>query len=153
MLQCSYMEKINFEIVINKDVQTVWHKMLDIESYKEWTKTFEPTSFYEGSFTEGSDIKFMSSNRSGMVGFIKEARLYEFISIEFTGFLKDGEKDLDIPGAKEVIGTHENYSFEKISEEETKVFVEMDMHPEYKAMMSAAWPKALLKLKEICETI
>lgn len=146
------MEKVNFEIIINSPVENVWHKMLDLENYKLWTTVFEPTSTYEGSFTEGANINFISTEKnSGMSGFIKELREYEFVSIEYKGYLKDGELDLESPGAKEIVGSHENYSFEKLGENETKVYVEMDMTPEFKEMMSEMWPKALLKLKEICE--
>jgi hypothetical protein len=47
-------------------------------------------------------------------------------------------------------GAHENYTF-KESDGSTEVLVDMDSNGEYKALFEEAWPKALLKLKELSE--
>jgi hypothetical protein len=143
--------QLNFSIIIDASPQTVWYKMLDLKTYTIWTAEFEPTSWYEGSWDQGSEIKFMSKDWSGMVGFIKENRLYEYVSIEYTGVLKDGKIDPESPSHTIVQGSHENYTFEKISENQTKLLVFQETNDDWSEYLNLAWPKALIKLKHICE--
>jgi uncharacterized protein YndB with AHSA1/START domain len=145
------LTQLNFTITINASVETVWHKMLNLETYKIWTAQFEPSSYYEGGWEQGDVIKFMSRDNSGMVGFIKENRPLEYISIEYTGELKDGNIDLESPATEVIKGSHENYTFNKISETQTQLIVQADTSQEWSEYLNAAWPKALNKLKEICE--
>ena len=59
--------------------------MLQPESYSKWTKDFDESSRYEGSWEKGSKIKFVGTNakgeQEGMVGEIlenKKQNLYPF---------------------------------------------------------------------------
>ncbi len=132
-------------------METVWHTMLGPETYKIWIAEFDTTSYYEGSWQQGEIIKFMSQDKSGIVGFIKENRPFEFISIEYTGELKKGNIDLESPNNDSIKGSHENYTFNKLSEAQTQLIVQANSSLQWSDFMTAAWPKALNKLKEICE--
>jgi uncharacterized protein YndB with AHSA1/START domain len=143
--------QLNFTTTINAPVETVWHKMLDLETYKIWTAEFEPSSYYEGSWEQGEVIKFVSRDRSGMVGFIKENRPMEHVSIEYTGELKDGNIDLESPATEVIKGSHEKYTFNKVSQTQTQLIVQADSSEQWSEYLNEAWPKALNKLKEICE--
>jgi uncharacterized protein YndB with AHSA1/START domain len=144
-------QKLTFTTTINAPVETVWNSMLGPETYKVWTSAFEPSSYYEGSWEQGAEIKFLSEDMEGMVGIIEVNQLYRYISIEYTGFLKDGELNLESPGATDIVGSHENYTFTPISDQQTTLDIEMDSSAEYAEYMSQAWPKALEKLKSLCE--
>jgi hypothetical protein len=144
--------KLNFSITINSNIQNVWHTMLDHPTYEEWTSEFEPTSTYIGSWDKGANIKFVSDdNWGGMEGIIKENREFEYISIEYTGVLRDGVKYLLSPANETIVGAHENYAFEKIDESVTILKIEMETSVEFSKYLEETWPKALEVLKKICE--
>ena len=127
--------------------------MLDDATYREWTKPFEPTSYYEGNWEEGSKILFLSDTpggQMGMVSRIKENRPYEFLSIEHLGIVKDGVEDTESEEAKAWAPAFENYTFTE-KDGGTEVSVDMDIDDEHKAMFEDVWPKALAVLKELAE--
>ena len=148
-------ETMHFEIVIKTPVQKVWNTMLGLETYKEWTSVFEPTSYYEGSWDKGSKIKFLGSGGSGMVSEIAENIPYEFVSIKHLGEMKNGVEDTTSEAVKKWLPAFENYTFtDKGTETLLAIDMEMESSPESQAMkemFEGMWPKALLKLKEICE--
>ncbi len=149
-------ETMHFEIEIAVTVKKVWDTMLTLKTYKEWTSIFEPTSYYEGSWDKGSKMLFLSSEkRSGMVSEIAENIPYAFISIKHLGEMRDGVEDITSEAVKKWTPAFENYTF---TEKEFGTLLEVDMEMEstpesqaMKEMFEDMWPKALLKLKEMCE--
>jgi uncharacterized protein YndB with AHSA1/START domain len=149
-------ETMHFEILINAPVKKVWETMLEQETYRQWTSVFEPTSCYEGSWDKGSKIKFVSSESGGgMVSEIAENIPYKFVSIKHLGEIKNGIEDTTSEQVKKWLPAFENYKFtEKGETTLLEVDMEMESSEESKAMkemFEGMWPKALLKLKEICE--
>ena len=63
--------------------------MLADNTYSEWTKPFHEGSYYEGSWEEGSEIKFLGPDENGGIGGmfsrIKKNDKYKFLSIEHIG--------------------------------------------------------------------
>lgn len=145
----------------------MWDIMLGDETYREWTKAFNPGSYYVGDWSKGSKMLFLgpdpeSGKEGGMVSRIAENKKYEFISIEHLGLVKDGIEDTTGPEARKWAPAFENYTFkEKIGTEEaevadlnsvvTELSVDMDITDEYKDMFSSMWNDALIRLKEMCE--
>lgn len=146
---------MHFEIVIQVPVQKVWDTMLTQETYKEWTSSFDPTSCYEGSWDKGSKMKFLGASGDGMVSEIAENVLHKFVSIKHLGEMHGGVEDTTSEAVKKWLPAFENYTFtDKGAETFLEVDMEMESTPESKAMkemFEGMWPKALLKLKEICE--
>lgn len=130
--------------------------MLEDATYREWTESFNPGSYYQGDWSEGSKILFLGPNpdgsagEGGMVAYIRENRPYEFISIEHAGFVKNGVEDTTSEEVKKWTPAYENYTFTE-KDGGTEVSVDMDIAEEYKAMFEEMWPKALERLKEIAE--
>lgn len=144
------MDTLHFSININAPVEKVWDTMLADATYRQWTSAFMEGSCYEGSWEQGSKIRFLDQNGDGIAAKIAENRPHEFISIETIGFLEKGVEDTESGGAKAMAGGHENYTFQEV-DGITEVLVDMDTSDEYKAMFEESWPKALAKLKELCE--
>ncbi len=146
------MNNLNFSVFINAPREKVWHAMLDDATYREWTKVFNPTSFYRGDWSEGSKMLFIgieekTGEEGGMVSMIKENRQNEYISIEHLGFLVKGKEEL---WGEEKKGL-ENYAFVD-KDGGTEVKVELTNVPsEYSDMMAEMWPKSLEVLKQIAE--
>lgn len=128
--------------------------MLEDATYREWTKVFNEGSYFKGSWDEGSKIVFLGpgeeGKEGGMVARIKENRPHEFISIEHYGMIADGVEDTESEEVKAWMPAYENYTFTD-KDGGTLLLIDMDVAEKYEAMFKDMWPKALLKLKEICE--
>lgn len=148
------METLSFEIEINAPVNKVTEIMLGKETYNNWTAAFNPTSQYKGSWEKGSKILFVGfdkhHNEEGMVSRIKEHLPNKFISIEHLGMLHKGEEITSGPAVEPWKGSLENYSFAE-TKTGTKLSVTLDTNAEYKDYFAEAWPRALKKLKQLCE--
>jgi uncharacterized protein YndB with AHSA1/START domain len=146
--------KLHFEIEINANAEKVYHTMLDESTYKEWTKIFNPGSHYIGSWEKGEKILFVgiddSGDSGGMVSRIKENIPAKFVSIEHIGLLENGKEITSGEKVESWAGALENYTFTE-DNGNTKVSVEMDSNLEYKSYFEETWPKALEKLKSLCE--
>lgn len=148
------LEVISFEININAPAEKVFNTMLEDKSYREWTSVFNETSHYKGSWNKGSKILFVGcdkdGNVGGMVSKIRENIPGKFISIEHLGLLKGDEEITSGPEVSSWAGALENYNF-KTSNGNTVVEVDMDSNEDFKSYFEETWPKALNKLKTICE--
>ncbi len=155
MIDSNYMQTLHFSIQINAPRQVVWQAMLDHESYRVWTKPFNEGSYYEGTWEESSEMRFLGPSpegggEGGMFSRIRENRLHEFVSIEHLGFIKDGVIDTTSDEVKQWVPAFENYTF-KEKGGGTEVLVDIDLPDAYKTMFEDMWPKALQALKELAE--
>lgn len=148
------MVRLHFEILIKSLPAEVYNYMLEKPTYEEWTDVFSPGSTYIGTWEEGSKIFFVGQgeegSQNGMVSKVFKNEENKYVDIEHLGVLKDG---VEISEGKEVEswkGAHEQYSFEE-NGEDTLLLIDMDSTLEYEEYFNEAWPKALDKLKEICE--
>lgn len=153
------MKKMQFKTDINAPVANVFSIMLDKETFRQWTAVFNPESDFEtpssveGNWHKGSKILFIGASktgkREGMVGWIRENIPNKFVSIEYTGIV-DGDDEITTGPVAEEWQGFENYSF---AEENgtTTVTVDIDVNDEMVDYFAVTYPKALEKLKEICE--
>jgi uncharacterized protein YndB with AHSA1/START domain len=148
------MEKIKFEATINAPAEKVYSTMLADATYRQWTAEFNPSSYYEGKWETGAKILFVGiskeGKKEGMIGKIREAIPNVFVSIEYVGIMSDGAEIISGPQIEGWAGAQENYSF-KETNGQTLLQVEMDTNSDFKAYFETTWPKALNKLKSICE--
>jgi uncharacterized protein YndB with AHSA1/START domain len=142
------MKKIHYQTEINCPKEQVFFIMLDKEHYREWTAEFNPTSHYEGDWEEGNNILFLGETevgeKAGMYSLIEKLVPNEFISIKHLGMLEKGKEtsfDDEI---------YENYYLED-KNGSTLLKVEMDTEDDWIEYFGKTWPKALQKLKEVCE--
>jgi uncharacterized protein YndB with AHSA1/START domain len=146
---------LTFETIIHAPPEKVWNTMLADATYRIWTLEFNPAgSWYEGNWEEGSKMKFIGpsedGSQGGMLSRIKENRPYEFISIEHYGFIENGKEVTDSPSILEWTPSYENYTFTEAGDD-TKLTVEMQSTQEFAEMFNDMWPRALEKLKVLCE--
>ncbi len=143
-------KRIQFSTIIAAPVSLVYDLMTDAEAYKDWTSAFAHGSYYEGSWRAGERIRFLSPSGEGMVAEIAENRPEEFISIRHLGLIVNGVEDTDSDVVRSWAPAYENYSFMPVPDG-TKVIVDQDVNEEFEGYMVEAWPKALARLKELCE--
>ncbi len=142
--------RVRFTTEITAPVSVVFQTMLDPESYQEWASAFAEGSRYDGSWQRGEKIKFVGPSGDGMVAEVAEHRLNEFTSIRHIGFIINGVEDTQSDAIRAWAPAYENYTF-IASTEGTRVTVDQDVTEEWEADISQAWPKALQRLKLLCE--
>jgi hypothetical protein len=123
-------------------------------SYEQWTALFNPTSTYEGSWTKGSKILFVGTDdkgeKGGMVSEIFDNIPNKFISIRHYGLVKSDVEITEGPEVEKWANGFENYTFGE-NNGNTMVTVDLDTIEDFLGYMNETYPKALDKLKEICE--
>lgn len=149
---------MQFKTEINAPVNHVYKTMIGKDTFKLWAAEFNPTSDFDGGgknsdWEIGSKIYFIGINdegkREGMVGYVREHEPARFVSIEYSGIL-DGDHELtEGPIAEEWQG-FENYTFVDQGDH-TELLVDVDVNNEMIDYFGEAYPRALRKLKEICE--
>jgi hypothetical protein len=146
------MKKLEFKIDIAASRQKVWDIMLSPETYKEWVKVAWPGSYYEGSWQQGENLRFISPGQGGTLATITECKPYEFILAKHIAVISStGIEDRDSDAAKDWIGTTESYTFTE-SNGITELKTVMNTNPQWEKMFVGDWPKVLARLKEICES-
>jgi hypothetical protein len=151
------MKKLQFNISIQAPVSAVYNIMLGISSkstYEQWTAMFNPTSTYEGNWKKGSKMLFIGvdekGEKGGIVSKIAENIPHQFVSIQHYGLVNAGKEITEGAEVEKWANGFENYSFEE-NNEVTTVKVEIDATEEFIDFMNETYPKALNKLKELCE--
>ena len=151
------MKKLHYKVSINAAANKVYDVMLGIKSkstYEQWVSLFNPTSSYEGSWDKGNKILFIGvdekGEKGGMVSKIVENIPNQFVSIQHYGLLKADKEITEGPEVEKWANGFENYSFEE-NNGTTTVTVDLDTTEDFVDYMNETYPKALDKLKEICE--
>lgn len=151
------MQKLQYKISINAAAAKVFDLMLGISNkatYEKWTALFNPTSSYEGTWEKGSKILFVgvdeNGEKGGIVSKIADNIPNHFISIQHYGLVQAGKEITEGPEVEKWANGFENYTF---AEENgtTTVTVDLDTTPDFIDYMNENYPKALEKLKVICE--
>ena len=61
------MEKAIYSIDITAPASHVWKILWADDTYRQWTSAFNPGSYAESDWKEGSKIKFLSPGGDGML--------------------------------------------------------------------------------------
>src|SRR5690606_35891440 len=121
---------------------------------EQWTALFNPTSSYEGSWEKGAKMRFIGMDeqgeKGGMVSEIADLMPNRFVSIRHYGLVKGENEITEGPEVEKWANGYENYTFVE-NNGTTSVTVDLDIVEEFADYMNEKYPKALQKLKEICE--
>jgi hypothetical protein len=151
------MEKLHFKVSINAPVSKVCDIMLGISNkstYEQWVAVFNPTSSYEGDWNKGSKIMFVGideqGEKGGIVSKIVEHIPNKFVSIQHYGLFNAGKEITEGPEVEKWANGFENYTYEE-NNGTTTITVDLETTEDFLDYMNETYPKALVKLKEICE--
>jgi len=146
------MSTLHFDIHILAPREQVWRQMLYSPGYEDWTSAFCAGSTYKGSWDTGAQIRFLDpTGAGGLVSEIAEHRPAQYVSIRHLGFIRDGVEDTCSEAVRAWAPCYENYSFTDEAGG-TRVRVALDLFGEYESYMKDTWPKALDRLKRLCES-
>lgn len=153
------MKKLQFKVSINAPATKIYDLMLGISNkstYEQWTCMFNPTSTYEGSWNKGNKILFIGidehGEKGGMVSRIAENIPNRFVSIQHYGLFKGDQEITEGPEVEKWANGFENYTLDE-NNGTTTVTIDLDTTDDFVGYMEKTYPKALEKLKEICEKI
>lgn len=151
------MKKLQFKSDIQAPASKVYANMLglkDKSTYEQWTALFNPTSTFEGNWEKGSKILFVGvdehGQKGGMVSRIAENVPNQHVSIQHIGILKGDTEVTEGPEVEQWANGFENYTFQE-NNGTTTVIVDLDTVDDFEAYFEETYPKALDKLKEVCE--
>lgn len=124
------------------------------QTYEQWTALFNPTSTFEGTWEKGSKMLFLGvdekGEKGGMVSEINDNVLNQFVSIRHYGLVKANVEITSGPEVEKWANGLENYTFQE-ENGGTVVTVDLDFADDFVDYMNDTYPKALDRLKEICE--
>jgi uncharacterized protein YndB with AHSA1/START domain len=141
---------LHFPIWIEAPREKVWSTMLEPRTYEQWTAPFCEGSRFEGGWEQGDRIRFLAPSGEGMVSEIAQSRRGEFVSIRHLGEMQGGVEDTTSEKVRAWAPAYENYTF-TASRGGTQLQVDVDVLPDYEQFMQDTFPKALARLKELCE--
>lgn len=145
---------LHFEQMIAASPEKVHRLMLEDVTYREWTAIFNPGSYFEGSWDEGAEIRFIGHNengqKEGMIGHIAVHKPRQYVSIAYNGVVDKGVDRFTGPDVEALTSGREEYRF-VARDGQTLLVVDMDDPGPYADYFTETWPLALQKLKEICE--
>jgi hypothetical protein len=148
------LTKLQYQVHINASPEHVHQVMLNLDTYKAWTKHFNPTSTFAGTWEKGTKMHFLGIDEQGKVGGmvsrIKEHLPNQFVSIEHLGILRGDEEILSGPEVEAWAGGLEEYLFTE-SNQGTLLSIAVDTNHEYTEYFDNTWPQALQALKSLCE--
>jgi len=142
--------QLDFSITIDAPLKKVWDTMLSEKTYKQWVGAAWPGSYFEGEWREGETLCFFNPEKSGTKAKLIEHRPYQFSRAEHIACFDKGKEDTTSSIARSWIGCTESYAFSEHNGHTTHK-VTMHVTADWVDMFNTDWPKALTKLKEICE--
>ena len=144
------MKTLAFEITIRAPRATVWETMLGAETYKAWASAFCEGTYFTGSWAEGARIQFLAPSGDGMTSVIARNEPLELISIRHLGMIENGVEDTTSEKVRAWAPAYENYRFSD-DPAGCRLMVELDTATEWESYMLDTFPKALERLKGLCE--
>ena len=123
--------------------------MLESRTYQKWASEFMEGSDYEGLWERGKEIRFLAPGVGGMRAIIAEKKPHEFLSIKHIAAIDENSEKAKIQSTSSN-WDYENYTLLQ-NNGGTELIVEIDGDAEYEEWMHETWPKALMKLKHLCE--
>jgi uncharacterized protein YndB with AHSA1/START domain len=137
-------------IDIHAPKEKIWNVLLDDHYSRQWYAEFSEGTYAVTDWNEGSKVIFQDESKSGIVGTIISKKPGEELVIEYNGMIYNGVENFESDDAKAVKGFRECYWLTE-SDGAIRLDIQSDMGSDYFEMMSAAWDKALAKIKAFAE--
>lgn len=145
------MPAIDRNILIHAKPEAVWAILVDNEVNKIWLREFSEETTAHTDWSEGSRVAFTDHSASGILGFIRSAKPYREMVIEYTGMIDKGQDDYESEWGQAVKGTVEAYYLTE-TEGSTRLDIHVsEMPEEHMEMMLAGWDRALDHWKRLAE--
>lgn len=141
---------IEKQIEIEAPRQAVWDVLTDDASYRRWTAEFAEGSHAVTDWQEGSPVRFLGPDETGLLGRVVAGRPPELLDIEYTGLVGAAGDDTESGQARTWAGSHETYRLTEAGGR-THLAISAPMEDAYYDDMTQAWDRALAVVKELAE--
>ncbi|MFC5381351.1 SRPBCC family protein [Aquipuribacter nitratireducens] len=141
---------IEQEIDVAATPEQAWDVLTGDLTYRKWTAEFAEGSYARTDWREGSTVRFLGPDGTGLVGRVVTSRRPELLDVEYTGVVGGGVDDVESEQARLWAGTHETYRLTDVSGA-THVAISAPMEDAYYDDMVQAWVRALATVKELAE--
>ncbi len=147
------MQKLTFQTTINTPPQLVWDTMLQDMTYRDWTRMFSAYgSYFLGTWEQGTEMKFIGLDEHGAsTGGLSAEVVYNEkphkLRMNYVGLISADGAPVDGVTYKDA---YENYTFTSC-DQGTQITIDLDIDESWASDMAVAWPRALARLKVICE--
>lgn len=146
------MERLVFKIDINADAARVYQTIIGADTYPQWAEIFDPTSRVEGSWDEGSEIRFVGTDEAGkthgMISKVTANKPHKLIELTHQGHIRDG-KDY-VGESVSWAGAQQKYHLDEHNGVST-LRVEIDSEPDFVEYFQKTYPEALKRIKALAE--
>jgi uncharacterized protein YndB with AHSA1/START domain len=142
---------IEKDIDVHAPRERVWDVLIGDATYRQWTAEFAEGSFADTDWQEGSSVRFLGPDGTGLLGRVLASRRPELLDVEYTGVVGGGSDDTDSEQARRWAGTHETYRLTEAGGG-THLEISAPMEDAYYEDMVAAWDRALARVKELAES-
>lgn len=146
--------RLQFSVDIRASRERIWHALTAQESFRDWCTAFHPGSYFEGDWSEGSEMRFLGpmpdGTVNGMVTRVVEHRPGEFIRCEHFGVIERGNLVLEGPEFDEWIPASESYTVTGGPDVFT-LSVETEVPDSHLEHFTQQWPEALQRVKKLAE--
>ena len=150
------MTKINrlkFSIDIKATPSKIWKALWDEQCYRQWCSVF-----YEGSYLKaddwevGSKVFFLGPDHSGIYSLIEKHIPNKTIQFKHIGKVANKKEQPIDEETKTWSGATEIYTVTEETDH-NNLTVELDIMDEHLEYMTATFPKAMEKMKDISENL
>jgi uncharacterized protein YndB with AHSA1/START domain len=136
--------RLQYSVDIDAPRQRVWEVLWDDKHYRDWTSAFSEGSHAVSDWNEGSKVRFLGPDGSGMLAVIEKKVPNERMTFRHLAEIKDGKEQPEPSWS----GSLEDYTL-KDNGKGTTLVVDLDTADEWKEMFDKAFPKALQRVKEL----
>jgi hypothetical protein len=148
------MKHLQFNIEINATAEKIYSFMIDEDGFEEWVAVFSPGSYFEGSWEKDGKISYLSPDENGdiqgMISVIQKNIPNKELFIKPIGVIQNGQEILEGDMVEGLDEAYENYLFQQ-NDNATLLTIKVAVYEELVDYFNDMWPKALKKIKEICE--
>jgi len=143
-------ERREFKKDIKASLETVWNVLWHDDTYKVWTEPFAKGSKAISDWQEGSEVKFIAEDGTGMLSTVHTNEQYHKLYLVHEGLLTNGKLDTENEYSTQWKGLREDYTLTQ-TDDITTLFIQMDIPLDYMESTTEAWPKGLELIMEMAE--
>ncbi len=141
-------------VTIKASPARVWEVLFTDHYYRRWTVPFSPTSHFEGTWEQGTDMRFLDGEGNGQVSHVSSRVEEQELVLAYQHEIKEGLSVEDAIAKAKASGWYdakESYFLDSTTEGETILTVSLDIPPQGMEFMIEMWESALKLIVEIAE--
>lgn len=84
------MKLLEYTIQINTTPEKVWDVLFSQDNYKKWASAMNEGTYFEGTWEEGTIMKFLDPKNNGMYNLVEKNIPNKQLSMKHLGWILEG---------------------------------------------------------------